>query len=88
MFLALFALLSFWLIATQSGVNFVLARLLPADGVVTIASVQGSVWSGIRAQQIVIKQPTVQLHIARADLEVAIPALLRGADGCRTVAAK
>ena len=73
MLLALFALALGWLVATHSGLRFIVARVLPADGSVRVAELQGSVWSGVTARglQVVLPDLRIAVREARADLALA-----------------
>lgn len=71
--IAFFAILLGWLVASNSGLRFIAARVLPADGSVRFAELQGSVWSGVvaRGVQVVLPDLRVEVREARADLALA-----------------
>lgn len=82
---AFFAILLVWLVFTNSGLGFIVARALPADGSVRVAALQGTVWSGVRAQGVQIELPTMRLSIGDATADFALGALWRGALRLRSV---
>ena len=77
--LALFALLLLWLLATSSGLRFLIARALPDDGSMRIASVQGSLWSGVHAQGIDLVLPGMRVQVRELRAGLALAPLWRGA---------
>ena len=86
--LALFALLLWWLLATSSGLRFLVARALPDDGSVRIASVEGSLWSGVHAQGIDLVLPGMRVQVRELRAGLALAPLLRGAVRLRQVDAR
>ena len=79
MLLALFAIGLSWLIATNSGLRFLVARVLPADGSVRMAEVQGSIWSGIDLRDLQIALPDARVTLAQTRADLALAPLWRGA---------
>ena len=77
--LALFALLLLWLLATSSGLRFLVARALPDDGSARIASVEGSLWSGVHARGIDLVLPGVRAQVRELRAGLALAPLWRGA---------
>ena len=79
MLLALFAIAVSWLVATNSGLRFLVARALPADGSVRMAEVQGSIWSGIDLRDLQIALPDARVTLAQTRADLALAPLWRGA---------
>lgn len=77
--LAFFAIVFAWLLFANSGLRFMVARALPADGSAQVATVQGSVWSGIDAQGLRIDTPALRLSVREAHIDLALAPLWRGA---------
>jgi len=79
MLLALVAIALSWLVATNSGLRFVVAHALPADGSVRVAEVQGSIWSGVSARGLQVALPDARITLAQVRADLALAPLWRGA---------
>jgi translocation and assembly module TamB len=82
---AFFAVLAVWLVASNSGLRFVVARALPADGSVRIAELQGSVWSGVVARGVQVVLPDTRIEAREARADPALVSLWVGALRLRSV---
>lgn len=86
--LAFFALVLAWLLATNSGLRFLAARGLPADGSVRVTDVQGSIWSGVTARDVHLLLPDLRIAVHEARAELALAPLWRGALRLRSLHAR
>lgn len=88
MLLALFAIGSSWLVATNSGLRFIVARALPTDGSVRVDDVQGSVWSGVVVRDVQVATADLQLALKEARADIALAPLWRGTLRLRSLQAQ
>lgn len=77
--LAGFALLGFWLVATNSGLRFLVARALPGDGSLRVNELRGSLWSGVEAHGLRVETPGLRIVVSKAHADLAFAPLWRGA---------